>query len=71
MTVGSMHSKQCFFILLILLQTQKKPPKQTVSPIKNYHSKSVFVSVVTDAFQITFRPKIYTNDVFLFFKNHF
>jgi len=33
--------------------------------------KSVFGSVVVVAFQITFRAKIYVNDVFLFFKNHF
>jgi hypothetical protein len=34
-------------------------------------SKSVFGSVVADAFQITFRAKIHANDVFSFFKNHF
>jgi len=33
--------------------------------------KSVFGSVVADAFQITFRAKIHANDVFLFFKNYF
>jgi hypothetical protein len=34
--------------------------------------KSVFSSVVAGAFQITFRAKMYVNDVFfLFFKNHF
>jgi hypothetical protein len=32
---------------------------------------SVFGSVITGAFQITFRVKIHVNDVFLFFKNHF
>jgi len=32
---------------------------------------SVFGSVVTVAFQITFRVKIHANDVFLFFKNYF
>jgi len=31
----------------------------------------VFGSVVVVAFQIAFRAKIYANDVFLFFKNHF
>jgi hypothetical protein len=34
-------------------------------------SKSVFGSVVADAFQITFRAEMHANDVFLFFKNHF
>jgi hypothetical protein len=34
-------------------------------------SKSVFGNVVTVAFQIAFRAEIYTNDVFLFFKNYF
>jgi len=33
--------------------------------------KSVFGSVVTGTFQITFRDKIHVNDVFLFFKNYF
>jgi hypothetical protein len=32
---------------------------------------SLFDSVVVVAFQITFRVKIYVNDVFLFFKNYF
>jgi hypothetical protein len=32
---------------------------------------SVFGSVVAGAFQITFRAKMYVNDVFLFFKNYF
>jgi hypothetical protein len=31
----------------------------------------VYDSIVAGAFQITFRAKIYVNDVFLFFKNHF
>jgi hypothetical protein len=31
----------------------------------------VFGSVIAGAFQITFRVKMHTNDVFLFFKNHF
>jgi hypothetical protein len=31
----------------------------------------VFGSVVVGDFQITFRVKIHTNEVFLFFKNHF
>jgi hypothetical protein len=31
----------------------------------------LFDSVVAVAFQIAFRAKIYANDVFLFFKNHF
>jgi hypothetical protein len=31
----------------------------------------VFGSVVVVAFQIAFRAEIHTNDVFLFFKNHF
>jgi hypothetical protein len=31
----------------------------------------VFDSVVAGAFQITFRAKIHTNDVFSFFKNYF
>ena len=31
----------------------------------------MFDSVVAGAFQITFRAKIYANDVFSFFKNHF
>jgi len=33
--------------------------------------KNVFGSVVTVAFQITFRAEIHVNDVFLFFKNYF
>jgi hypothetical protein len=33
--------------------------------------KSVFGSVVAGAFQITFRTKMYINDIFLFFKNYF
>jgi hypothetical membrane protein len=33
--------------------------------------KSVFGSVVTGAFQITFRAKMHANDVFSFFKNYF
>jgi hypothetical protein len=32
---------------------------------------SLFGSVIAVAFQIAFRAKIYVNDVFLFFKNHF
>jgi len=32
---------------------------------------SVFGSVVAGAFQIIFRAKMHTNDVFLFFKNYF
>jgi len=35
------------------------------------YSKSVFDSVIMSAFQITFRAKIYVNNVFLFFKNYF
>jgi len=35
------------------------------------HDMRVFGSVVAVAFQITFRAKIYQNDVFSFFKNHF
>jgi hypothetical protein len=31
----------------------------------------MFGGVVAVAFQITFRVKMYANDVFLFFKNHF
>jgi len=31
----------------------------------------MFGSVVTGAFQITFRVKTHANDVFLFFKNYF
>jgi hypothetical protein len=31
----------------------------------------VFGSVVAGAFQITFRAKMYANNIFLFFKNHF
>jgi hypothetical protein len=31
----------------------------------------MFGSVVTVAFQITFRAEMHVNDVFLFFKNHF
>jgi hypothetical protein len=31
----------------------------------------VFGSMVAGAFQITFRAKMHTNDVFLFFKNYF
>ena len=34
-------------------------------------TESVFGSVVTGAFQITFRVKMHVNDVFLIFKNHF
>jgi hypothetical protein len=30
-----------------------------------------FFSVIAGAFQITFRAKIYANDIFLFFKNYF
>ena len=33
--------------------------------------KSMFVSVVAVAFQITFRVEIHVNNVFSFFKNHF
>ena len=33
--------------------------------------KSVFDSVVAVAFQIAFRAEIHTNDIVLFFKNHF
>jgi hypothetical protein len=33
--------------------------------------QSVFGSVVTVAFQITFHAEIHANDVFLFFKNYF
>jgi len=32
---------------------------------------SVFGSVVVGIFQIIFRAKMYVNDIFLFFKNHF
>jgi hypothetical protein len=32
---------------------------------------SVFGSVIVGAFQITFRAKMYANNVFLFFKNYF
>jgi hypothetical protein len=31
---------------------------------------SVFGSVIAGTFQITFRAKIYANNVFSFFKNH-
>jgi hypothetical protein len=31
----------------------------------------MFGSVVAGTFQIIFRAKMYANDVFLFFKNHF
>ena len=31
----------------------------------------MFGSVVTIAFQITFRAEIHANDIFLFFKNYF
>jgi hypothetical protein len=34
-------------------------------------NKGLFGSVVAVAFQIAFRAKMHTNDVFLFFKNHF
>jgi len=40
----------------------------------SHHSgnlKSVFGSMVAGAFQIAFRAEMHTNDVFLFFKNHF
>jgi hypothetical protein len=33
--------------------------------------KSVFDSVITGAFQITFRAKMHANNIFLFFKNYF
>jgi hypothetical protein len=33
--------------------------------------QSIFGSVVTVAFQITFRAEIHVNNVFLFFKNYF
>jgi hypothetical protein len=42
----------------------------TVKALYSY-SKSLFDSVVTGAFQITFRVKIHTNNIFLFFKNYF
>jgi len=31
----------------------------------------MFINVVVDAFQITFRAEIHDNDDFLFFKNYF
>jgi hypothetical protein len=34
-------------------------------------TKSVFDSMVADAFQIIFCAKMHVNDVFLFFKNYF
>jgi hypothetical protein len=33
--------------------------------------KSLFDSMVTVAFQITFRAEMHANNVFLFFKNYF
>jgi hypothetical protein len=38
---------------------------------ENSRFKSLFDSVVVDAFQITFCVKIHANDIFLFFKNYF
>jgi hypothetical protein len=39
--------------------------------LQKIECKSVFGSLVTGAFQITFRAKMQANDVFSFFKNHF
>jgi hypothetical protein len=32
---------------------------------------SMFGSIITGVFQITFHVKIHVNDIFLFFKNYF
>jgi hypothetical protein len=49
----------------------KKKKKTIHHPDLCNNRMSVFGSVVTGAFQITFHVKIYTNNVFSFFKNYF
>jgi len=48
----------------------KKKKKTIYHPDLCNHRMSVFGSVIAGTFQITFRTKIYANNVFLFFKNH-
>jgi len=45
--------------------------KFTITAASHLHLLSVFDSVVTGAFQITFHTKMHVNNVFLFFKNYF
>jgi hypothetical protein len=50
---------------------KKKFSSNQTNPSFGFCYIDVFGSMVAGAFQITFRAKMYANDVFLFFKNHF
>ena len=53
------------------VESTNREREDFINKIEQKRSKSLFGSVITGAFQITFCAKMHANDVFLFFKNYF